>query len=211
MNKEKIINNISFVIGVITLILIALFHNHLIISGIAAGVGSVLYGVCIMINRNSSGYLFFSLGLSLSFALILFDCGFLDKGDSVTFMICLSTFLLMAVTLIFMCLNKKEIAKIYSLVVEGEVIDLVKNPNTTKEYYQVIYQYKVGDEVYKVGTPDYINRFIPKLGDKIKIYIDPNDHANTFFEKTKPEKIYNIGLCTFFMIASLIIVITLFI
>lgn len=211
MNKEKIINNLSFVIGVITVVLIAVFHKNLVISGVSAGVGAVLYGICIMFNKNSSGYLFFSLGISLSASLILFNYNVLDKGDAVTFMICLSTFLLMAVTLIFMYLNKKEIEKVYNIVVKGEVVDLIRNPNTNKEYYQVIYQYELDGKVYNVGTPDYVSKFIPKIGDSINIFIDPLDHANAFFEKSKTEKVYNIGLCTFFMIASLIIVITLFI
>lgn len=210
MNKEKIFSNLSFIIAVITIILIAFFHNNIAIIGVIGGIGGFLYGICLMINKNSTGYLFTSLGISLAASFLLYNYEKFDKGDAVTFMICESTFLLMLITLIFMYINNKELFKLYNMSVEAEVIDLVKNPNTTKEYYQVMYQYELDGKAYVVGTPGFINKSIPNIGDKKKIYVDSNDYANVYFDKTMKEKIYNIGLCSFLMIASLIIVITLF-
>lgn len=210
MNKEKIFSNLSFAIAVLTIALIAIFHSNITIIGVVAGVGGFLYGLCLMVNKNSSGYLFTSLGISLAASFLLYNCKILDKGDSVTFMICASTFLLMAITLIFMYINNKELFKIYNMDIEAEVVDLIKNPNTTKEYYQVMYQYEVDEKVYTVGTPGFINKSIPNIGDKKKLYVDSSDYANVYFDKTMKEKIYNVSLCAFFMVASLIIAITLF-
>ncbi len=211
MNKEKLLNNLAFSIGVITIVFIAIFRNNIFIEGIIAGIGALLYGICIMFNKNTSGYLFFSIGVSLSLALGLYNYKVLDKEEALTFMICMSVFLLMLVTLIFMYINKKSLFKVYSKCVEGEVVNLVKNPNTNKEYYQVIYHYSIDGSMYTVGAPEFINKHVPNIGDKQNIYVDANDPSNVYFDKSKKEKIYNVSFCVGLMLVSLIIVISLFI
>lgn len=209
MNKEKILDSLSFVIVILTLIIMLIFKDNIIMVGIIAGVGSFLYGICNILKRNSMGCIFFSIGLSLVVTLLLYK-NVLDKGDSVTFMICLSTFLITVFTLIFMYFNDKAIFKQYDIEVEGKVVDLIKNPNTKQEYYQVVYEYELKGKVYSVATPGYIDKNIPSIGDKTKIYVDSKDIENVYFDKTKKQKVYNILLCVFLMIVSLVILINLF-
>lgn len=210
MKKETILNNIGFVIGVLTILLIIAFKDNIVLVGIIAGIGGFLYGLCLSLNLNNSGYIFISIGLSLASSLSLYKFNILEKGDAFTFMICCSIFLLMSVSLIFGELKKKAMFKKFSLIVDAEVIDLVKEPNTKREYYQPVYGYVVDGEEFVVGALGYTNKFIPKIGDKIKLYVDPNQHDSVFFDETIFNKVYNLGLTIFLMIASLIILISLF-
>lgn len=210
MNKDKVFSNLGFCVVVVTIILIAIFHNNISIIGLIGGIGGFLYGICLIVNKNSSGYLFTSLGISLACSFLLYNYKVFDRGDAVTFMICASTFLLMVITLVFMYINNKALFKMYNMQIDAEVVDLIKNPNTTKEYYQIIYQYELDGKVYSVGTPGFVNKNIPNIGDKKKVFVDSTDYANVYFDKSMKEKIYNVGLCAFFMIAALIITITLF-
>lgn len=211
MKKEKIIDNLAFVVGTITVLLAVALKDNLVLMGIVAGSGAIVFGILKAINKNNVGYVFLSIGSGLVLALSLYKGEVLEKPDSLTFMICASTFLLMFVTFIFDYLNRKEIFKVYKLKVEAEVIDLVLNPNTNKEYYQVIYGYEIDGKYYQVGTPGYNDKFIPKLGDQLTIYVEENDHESVYFDKDKKEKIYDTLLGLFLMVASLVIMITLFI
>lgn len=211
MKKEEIINNIGFVIAVITVILAVCFKDNIVLVGIIVGIGGFLYGLCLSLNLNNSGYVFLAIGGSLALSLSLYKFDILDKGDAFTFMICCSIFLLMIVYLIFSKIKEKKIFSKFSLVVDAEVVDLVKNPNTKKEFYQPVYSYVVDGESYVVNALGYTDKFIPKLGDKVKLYVDPTNYESVYFDSKLTSKLYNIGLCLFLLIASLVIMITLFI
>ena len=82
----------------------------------------------------------------------------------------------------------REFKKKHSLKVEATVIDLVKNPNTNREFYQPIYEYEVNDVVMEVGALGYYEKRIPKLGDKLIIFVNPEDSVN-FVSPSKYENI----------------------
>ncbi len=211
MNKEKVLDSLSFVVGAITIVCAVILKDNIVMAGIVAGCGASIYGLLKALGKTTYGYIILSVGLGLVASLTLYKFSILDRPDALTFMICLSTFLLMLVTFIFDYLNRKAIFKLYSLKCEAEVIDLVKNPNTRKDYFQVMCSYELNEKYYTVGTPGYIGRFIPKMGDKINIYVNPLDNADVYFDKDIKEKIYETLLGLFLMLASLIIIITLFI
>jgi len=210
MSKEKILNFLSFVLGLAGILVVVLFRNYLLIAGIFGSFISVLYGICHILNKDTYGYIFFSIGLSLFLGLLFYQNNIFTKGDTFTFIICGSIGILMAISLLFMYFNKKEIEKEYCLILEGEVIDLRHNPNTKRDFYKIIYQYTVDDKIYQVERPGYVERFVPKIGDRCKLHIDENDYGNVYFDKGKMEIIYDIGLSLFLMITSFIIILFLF-
>lgn len=210
MKKDSILDVLSFIVGVVTIILVVVFRNSYTTLFMIASIGALLYGVIAIINKNNYGYLFTSLGLSLLITMILYMNKIFDRFDAVTFMITGSVFVLMAITLIFDFINRKNELKKHSLAVEAIVVDLLKNPNTTKEYFQPVYEYVLDDEVFQVTLPRYINKFIPNIGDRLKIYVNPDNKDEVFFDKGKTEKLTDYGVSIFLMIASLIIMITLF-
>lgn len=208
--KEKLLNNLSFFIGIITVVLVVIFNNNFLLASFIGGIGAFLYGILVSINKNNYGYLFISLGIGAFSSVILYRTGVFDKVNAITYMICVSVFVLMLITFIFTFINKKENSKLYDLVVEAVVVDLVKNKNTKKDFYQVIYEYELDDKRYTVGTPGFIEKNIPNIGDKKKIYVDSNDHSNVYFDKSLKEKITNNLIVLSLMIISLVIVISLF-
>lgn len=209
--KNKIIDNLIFIIGVFTILAFCICSKDIKIAALVAGAGLTLVGSCYLLKSDNTGYLLFSIGISLFFSILFYILEIFDKFKAITFMMCLSLALFMIVTLLFSFLSNKKVLKKYSIAVEGKVIDLVKNPNTTKEYYQPIYQYEYQNKSYIVSFPGFKNIFIPKIGDKLKIFLDPEDCMNVYFDKNIFEKLYKYGLCSFLMIVSIIIIVTLFI
>ena len=63
----------------------------------------------------------------------------------------------------------------------------------------------------EVGSPVYYEKRIPKLGDKLIIFVNPEDPLDVYFEKSKSDKLYGIAVGMFLLIASIVIIITLFI
>ena len=209
--KNKIIDSIRFTIGVVTLILVFIFKSNLSTVGLVAGVGVALYGVCSLLMGERLGYVFSGIGSSLFISIVIYKMKILPQFESITFFMCLSLSLIVIISIIFDEITDKEMKKKHSLEVESTVIDLVKNPNTNKEFYQPIYEYVIDDVVMEVGAPGYYEKRIPKLGDKLIIYVNPEDHLDVYFEKGKRDKIYNIAVGLFLLIASIVIIISLFV
>lgn len=211
MKKETILDTLSFIVAIVTIIVVVCLRSNYTYLILCGSIGATLYGLLASLNKNNYGYLFLSIGCSALITIILYMNKVLVRADAITFMITCSVFTLMIITLIFNYLNRKNNFKTYDLMVEGKVIDLVKNPNTKKEYFQPVYEFEVDGEVFNVNYPVFKNRFIPNIGDTEKIYVNSKDHKDVFFDKTVGEKICDYAVSAFLIIASLIIMITLFI
>ncbi len=209
--KNKIIETLKFIVIIVTLLLIVVFQNSLSTAAIIGGVGVTLYGICVFLLKDKLGYVFTGLGISLISSMAIYKLDILPKFESITFFICLSMSLIVILSFIFEYITAKEYKRVHSLEIEAEVIDLIKNPNTKKEFYQPLFAYNVDGEELVVGLPGYIDKGIPKLGDKQKIYVNPNDSLDVYFEKRKNDKLYMLAVGLFFLIASVIIIITLFV
>ncbi len=207
--KDKILDSMAFIVGVLTVILVALLNKNVMMMGIVGGMGAFFFGLINIMRKNNYGYVFTSCGLGCAISFLLYKYHILDRPDALMFMICSSTFLLMLISFIFDFINNKELFKIYNMEIIGVVVDLVKNPNTKQDYYQVIYEYEVDDKIYRVARPGFINKNIPNMGDKDKIYVDSQDYANVYFKKSKKERIIDLIIGGALMIASLGIMISL--
>lgn len=209
--KNKTVDTIRFIVGVVTVILVFIFKSSLSTAGLIGGVGLLLYGICSLLLGERLGYVFSGLGVSLFTSVLIYKFGLLPQFESITFFMCLSLSLIIVISLIFDEVTEREFKKKYSLEIESTVIDLVKNPNTNKEFYQPVYEYVVNDVVMEVGSPVYYEKRIPKLGDKLIIFVNPEDPLDVYFEKSKSDKLYSIAVGMFLLIASIVIIITLFI
>lgn len=208
---KKILNILSYVFTILTLVTMIVVQNNLYKVAFVVGIGTTLIGIINILNSNNYGYLVFSPGVSLFTAVLMYKYSILNKSECVTLMISMSIFILMTITLITKLLNKKKVHQIYDKIIEAHVSDLIKNPNTKKEYYQIIYEYVVGKNLYTVGTPYYVDKFIPRIGDKLNLRISSKDYSDVFFEKRLIDKIYENGLVVGLMIVTLIIIVCLFI
>lgn len=211
MKKENILNTLIYIFTITTLLLMVYYQNNLTKMAWIIGMGATLIGILMILKKNNYGYLVFSTGFSLFLSVLTFTTNLLDKGDSVTFMICMSIFLLMVITFAINIANMNKVKKIYSKSIDARVSDLLRNPNTKKEYYQIECEYVINDSLYTVVEPDYIKYFIPRIGDIKKIRVNSDDYTDVFFEKRLPQKIYENGLVIGLIIVSLMIIISLFI
>lgn len=208
--KDKVLEWISFLTGLFFVIMIYVFRNNLAYVFITVSIGAIVYGIISVIRHENYGYAMTSFGFSVGLALIFYKIGIFNKGEGLTFALMFGISTLMFLTLIFTYINKKVMMKHYSITVDAEVIDLVKNPNTTQEFYQPVYTYTLDDKVYTVNALGYTNKRIPKIGDTIKLYVDPNDHENVYFDKEKFTAIQDIAVLVVLMIVSLVISIAMF-
>lgn len=209
--KNKIIDTIRFIVGVATVILILIFKSKLSVAGLIAGAGVSLYGICSLLMGEKFGYVLSGLGVSLFTSITIYKFEILPQFESITFFMCLSLSLIIIIALIFDKVNEKKYKMKYSLEVDATVIDLVKNPNTNKEFYQPIYEYEVDGVLMNVGAPGYYEKRIPKLGDTLKIFVNPEDALDVYFEERKLDKLYHLAVELFLLIASIIIIISLFV
>ena len=107
----------------------------------------------------------------------------------------------------FSVYKKKVINEEFSLSIEGEVVELISNPNTDANYFQPIYKYTIEGHDYTVPFPAFLSKNIPKIGDIRIIRVDKNDHQNVYFDKKPMEKIADYFLLICFLILSFIIMI----
>ena len=208
--KKKILENASFIVGAATILAMFFCRNSLTNAAIVGSVGVIVYGLVNCLNSNKLGVLFMSIGASLLSAIFIYIADFLEKFEAITFFICMSMALMVIIATIFEILNLKAMLKKYSLLVDAEVVDLVKNPNTKKEYYQPIYEYTIGRDKFTVGLPGFLDKNLPKIGDTIKLHVNPEDNEDVYFDKKKSENIHMILVGLFFLIFSILIIISLF-
>lgn len=208
--KKKILENAGFVVGLATILGIFFCRNSLSNAAIVGSIGVIIYGLVNCLNNNKLGVLFISIGSSLLSAMYLYKTDILPKFESITFFISMSMALMVIIATIFEILNVRAMLKIHSLVVDAKVVDLLKNPNTKKEFYQPIYEYIMGSDVYTVGLPGYVEKNIPRIGDTIKLHVNPNDKEDVYFEKKKKDNLHMLFVGLFFLIASILIIISLF-
>ena len=208
--KKKILDNASFVVGLLTVLAVFLCKDSLTNAAIVGSIGVILYGLVNCFNANRLGILFMSIGCSLITAMSLYKYDVLPKFESITFFICMSMAIMVVVAAIFELFNIKSMNKKYSLKVDAKVVDLVKNPNTKKEYYQPVYEYVIGKDVFTVGLPGFLDKNLPKIGDVIKLNVNPEDKEDVYFTKRKEDNIHMVAVGLFFLIVSVLIIISLF-
>ncbi len=209
--KNKILENMSFAVLAITLVVIAIFNKNANVMLYVASIGMIIYGLLASILKNRYGAMILGGGISLILAVTMYNNKILDKVDSLTFFVALTMCFICIISYVFMIINEKTLKSKYNMEVEAEVIDLEKNPNTKKEYYRPIYAYYLDNGEYKVALPYYLNKNFPKIGDKIKLKLDSNDHADVYFEKTLLNKLYYWSVGIVMIIASIGIIISLFV
>ena len=208
--KDKILEWVNFFVGVVFVLLIYFFRNNIFNVLAVASIGASIYGLISIIRAEKIGYAFCSFGISIGVALIFYHFEVLTGGKALTVALMFGISLLMLVTIIFTFVNRNTMLKKFSLPVSAEVIDLVKNPNTNKEFYQPVYAYTIDGEVYSVGALNFINKNIPSIGERITIYVDPKDHESVYFDKDKKTAIQDLVIIVVLMLVSFGIGISMF-
>ena len=64
MKKETVLDTLSFIVAVVTIILVVCLRSNFTYLILAGSIGSILYGLLASLNKNNYGYIFLSLGIS---------------------------------------------------------------------------------------------------------------------------------------------------
>ena len=206
MDKNKLTDNLTYIIGLITIILVVVLSKHMINSIIVGGIGAALYGVASIMKKERTGFLVLSLGVGATISALLYRVDVFDKFKAIQFMIGISVLLLMILSGVFLIIKNRDIKKKYDLIVEATVVDLETDSNTKKEYYKPVYQYEVNGQNYDVAYPTFINKHIPSIGDKVKLMVESKDPLNVYFEESINMKIYNIATIIFLLLVAIFVI-----
>ena len=207
MNKKNVVTSIGYGLLLIDLIVIFIFQNNnkIVLFSIAAGM--LICGIISILKNSVIGYIITCLSVSLTVSGLLFFCKVFDVAKAFTFMISSSVAALMLITLIFSIYKKKVIDSEYALTIEAEVIELISNPNTEAKFYQPLYRYEIEGHQYTVPYPGFINKKVPRIGERQLIRVDKKDNQNVYFDKKPMDKVIDYLLIIFFLVVSIIIMI----
>ena len=211
MKKENILDILSFIIVIAGVILFVIFKDNMKISLTVIGCVGLLFGIMSIIKNETYGNYLTSIALMLTITMTLYMTRLLNRDDAVTFMIIGSfvCFLLLSALVTF--ITRVHNLKKYSKSVVGEVVDLKKNPNTKKEFYNVIYKYTIEDNIYSVVSPFVFEKKIPEIGSTIDLHVNPIDFEDVWFDWDKEKLIKNYIFELVFAAIGIVILVLLFI
>lgn len=211
MNKENILNYVSYVLGIAFCILFLIFQNDKPKLVVIISIFAILYGIVLFLKRENAGALLIGIGSSLGVSFICYYNLFgKDLGLCVTFFFFLSMVLISLCSFIFYFINNYVIKKMFPIKVEAQVVDLVKSTFMKRESYKPVYSYVYKDKEYNVEDLRFLNRFIPNIGDLKEIWISEDDSESAYFPFSKMEKFVNIATWIFFFILGIIVLVSLF-
>jgi len=210
MTKEKIIDYISYVVFIALAVLTFIFQSDLKKILIIYSFGAVLVGILYLLQKKKFGFVIFTIGLNILITYFLYKRNVLILPKAITFLVSISIASVLFISVIVNYFSNKALRKVYSLTIEGIVIDLIKEPNSNREYYMPLYQYKVHNEEYEVPYPKYFKRFIPKIGSTINLSVNPNNPEEVYFFPSKKDTIIGVVGSLLFMALCILVVISLF-
>ena len=207
---EEKVNNIMYAVGLILAVLLLVFRNNMTVVVVLLAVALLAGGIAYLIMKKPVGYLMVGFGISIGCGLVLNKTGILKINDAVTFAFALAIAISMILALVIEILRRRKILNTHTLIVEAELIDLVRDTNVKKEIYMPIYSYKVDDEIYEVNYTKYLRKHLPTIGSTKPLHVNPKDHGDVYFETEFKDKILFILCAVVFIIASIIVLLNIF-
>ena len=210
MKKNKIIDVLIFIFGGVFALLLIAFQKQNDKLFVVAFSGCIVFGILLLFKFNKLGLLLEGIGIGGIVSLIIYYNEILKLGNTVTFFFCLSLAIMLILSLILGIIYRISVMKKFNLIIEGEVVDLVKNPNVKKDYYMPVYKYVIDGNEYFVEDINFKHNFVPNIGQIKKLYVDPNDPLQVYFLPSKFNDIKNVFGILFLSILCIIVIISLF-
>ena len=166
----------------------------------------VIIGIIMAINKEDKWWLVLLIGICLSISFLLFRFNVIDLYEAVVFVLILTLLSVLASSLIAYFLKIKTSMNIHKMVVEAEIVDMIRNPNLEKEVYIPLLIYAVNEEEFEFNyVPSQFEKY--SIGDKITAYINPNDYYDVYIPPVKKAIIKNVVGIVFIMIITIVILI----
>jgi hypothetical protein len=206
---DEKLNNVVYAVGVLLAIALLIFKNNMTIVVVILAIGLLAGGIIYLIMRKPVGYLMIGFGISVAIGLTLNKTGVLKINDAVSFVFALAIALSMILALVIEILRRKSIMTTHTLIVEAELIDLVRDTNVKKEMYMPVYSYKVDDEIYEVNYTRFLHKHLPTIGSTKPLRVNPKDHGDVYFDTELKDKVLFISCAVVFTIASIIVLLNI--
>lgn len=210
MKKEKIIDTVIFILMVLYAISIIFLQKYLQILFFVTGLVLIVVGILSAFNKKKISLLLMGIGISIVMTSLLYTNKVMDFATSVLFFLSLSFNIIVFLTILVMIFNRIIISKQYEVKQKAIVVDLIKNTETTKEYYMPVYQYTYKTNEYRVESLNYINKNIPNIGDSIDILVSKKDPANVYILPSKKQVILDYFGLSFLLVLGILVLISLF-
>ena len=208
---EEKTSNILFIFMAIIAILIVVFKDNMNAVVIILAIGLFGGGIGSLIEKKPAGYLMLGISVSLGIGIALYRTEVLNIYDTFTFVFAATIASTMILALIIETFRKKQILNTHTLVVEAELVDLVRNVNVKKELYLPIYSYKVDNEIYEVNYIKHLSKHLPSIGSTKPLRVNPKNHVDVYFEPETKDKVKYISCAVFLSVVSIAIIVSLFI
>ena len=171
----------------------------------------IVLGVLLIFNKNNYASLVLLLGVCLEISYLLYKFKVLDRSSAIVFMFIFSLFNVLLMSVIRYFTTIKKSIDLHKMELEGTIVDLAKNPNFKKEVLVPLVEYKIKSEYFEFNYIIDDPKYVPKIGDKVKIYVNPNDYYDVYLPPSKRVIIKGLASTIFIMIASLLLLIDIFI
>lgn len=207
---NKILNFLIYIIIGVCFLLFLFFQKDMSYLFVIFSSFCLLIGLCYILKKNRLGTLAFGVGVSGLITFYIYYKRYLLIYDCITFMICLTMSIILLLTFIFTLCNFVYFKKKYSILLYAEVVDIMQEKRNKKDFYLPIYSYELDGKKYTVESVQFFKRFIPDLGVRKRVYVNPEDLLDVFFP---PERILvgiNLIACCLFIGMSIFIIVRLF-
>jgi hypothetical protein len=206
---EEKINNIMYGVGLVLAICLLIFKNNMTVVVILLALALLLGGIAYVYLGKPIGYLMVGFGISIGVGVGLHKAGVLKINDSIAFVFALAVLISMVLALVIEILRRRKIMYTHSIILEAELIDLVRDTNVKKEMYLPVYSYKVDDEIYEVNYTKYLHKHLPTIGSTKQLRVNPKDHGDVYFDTELKDKVLFIGCVVVFSIAAIVMLLNI--
>ena len=162
-----------------------------------------------IITKNEYSLIVLLLGICLEISYSLYRFKILDRSTAIVFMFIFSLFIILLLSIFRYFKSIKNNINIHKMELDATIVDLIKNPNFNKEVYVPLLEYKVKSEYFEFNYVSDDPKYLPKIGDTVKIYVNPNDYYDVYIPPSKRAIIKGLASTIFIMIVSLLLLIDL--
>ena len=208
---KKVLDWLTYIMCTAFAIFVFIYKDSFNMIIMVGAIFLIVLGIILILNKNEYSLIVLILGLCLETSYLLFRYKVLDKSSAIVFMFIFSLFIILLLSIIKYFVTIKANINTHKMELDATIVDLVKNPNFNKEVYVPLLEYKVKSEYFEFN---YINdnpKYVPKIGDIVKIYVNPNDYYDVYIPPSKRAIIKGLASTIFIMIASLLLLIDIFV
>lgn len=170
----------------------------------------IAMGILLFFKKNEYALLVLIIGICLEVSYLLYKFRVLDRSTAIVFMFIFTLFNVLLLSIIKYFMAIKNSINTHKMELIATVVDITKNPNFKKEVLVPLLEYKVKSEYFEFNYISDDPKYVPKIGDTVKIYVNPNDYYDVYIPPSRKAIIRGVAGTIFIMLASLLLLVDMF-